>query len=81
MASACVCDDAGGLAFLVDNYSRQGKLRAGELLLMKGQGTPLLSFRPQVSSVFAARLALPLEGAYVRSLNRNCRFLTFYCIA
>ena len=44
----CVYDDAGRLAFRVDNYSRRRKLCAGELLLMDGQGTPLLSLRPQV---------------------------------
>jgi uncharacterized protein YxjI len=44
----CVYDDAGNLAFRVDNYSRRRKLCAGELLLMDGQGTPLLSLRPQV---------------------------------
>jgi len=44
----CVYDDAGRLAFRVDNYSRRRKLSAGELLLMDGQGTPLLSLRPQV---------------------------------
>jgi uncharacterized protein YxjI len=44
----CAYDDAGRLAFRVDNYSRRRKLCAGELLLMDGQGTPLLSLRPQV---------------------------------
>ncbi|KAF8671290.1 hypothetical protein HU200_049999 [Digitaria exilis] len=45
----CVYDDAGRLAFRVDNYSRRRKLCAGELLLMDGQGTPLLALRPQSS--------------------------------
>jgi uncharacterized protein YxjI len=44
----CVYDDAGNLAFRVDNYSRRQRLSAGELLLMDGQGTPLLSLRLQV---------------------------------
>ena len=44
----CGYDDAGRLAFRVDNYSRRRKLCAGELLLMDGQGTPLLSLMPQV---------------------------------
>ncbi|XP_039775747.1 protein LURP-one-related 5-like [Panicum virgatum] len=47
----CVYDDAGRLAFRVDNYSRRRKLCAGELLLMDGQGTPLLSLRPQLLSL------------------------------
>jgi uncharacterized protein YxjI len=47
----CVYDDAGRLAFRVDNYSRRRKLCAGELLLMDGQGTPLLCLRPQVLTV------------------------------
>jgi len=47
----CVYDAAGRLAFRVDNYSRRRKLCAGELLLMDGQGTPLLSLRPQVYKV------------------------------
>nr|CAB3488906.1 unnamed protein product [Digitaria exilis] len=46
----CVYDDAGRLAFRVDNYSRRRKLCAGELLLMDGQGTPLLALRPQTPS-------------------------------
>ncbi|TKV98980.1 hypothetical protein SEVIR_8G009100v4 [Setaria viridis] len=47
----CVYDDAGRLAFRVDNYSRRRKLCAGELLLMDGQGSPLLSLRPQLLSL------------------------------
>ncbi|KAL6640533.1 hypothetical protein ACP70R_021656 [Stipagrostis hirtigluma subsp. patula] len=47
----CVYDAAGRLAFRVDNYSRRRKLFAGELLLMDGQGTPLLSLRPQLLSL------------------------------
>ncbi|CAD6268592.1 unnamed protein product [Miscanthus lutarioriparius] len=47
----CVYDAAGRLAFRVDNYSRRWKLCAGELLLMDGQGTPLLSLRPQLLSL------------------------------
>ncbi|XP_039840475.1 protein LURP-one-related 8-like [Panicum virgatum] len=43
----CVYDDAGALAFRVDNYSRRRKLFAGELLLMDGHGAPLLALRPQ----------------------------------
>ena len=43
-----VYDAAGSLAFRVDNYSRRRKLCAGELVLMDGQGAPLLSIRPQV---------------------------------
>jgi hypothetical protein len=40
-----VYDDAGALAFRVDNYSRRSKIFAGELLLMDGQGAPLLALR------------------------------------
>ena len=58
----CVYDDAGGLAFRVDNYSRRRKLCAGELLLMDGTGTPLLSLRPQVLRT------TPLLITYVRRL-------------
>jgi uncharacterized protein YxjI len=58
----CVYDDAGGLAFRVDNYSRRRKLCAGELLLMDGTGTPLLSLRPQVLRT------TPLLITYVRKL-------------
>ncbi|RCV36266.1 hypothetical protein SETIT_7G304800v2 [Setaria italica] len=47
----CVYDDTGRLAFRVDNYSRRRKLCAGELLLMDGQGTALLSLRPQLLSL------------------------------
>ncbi|TVU27222.1 hypothetical protein EJB05_29837, partial [Eragrostis curvula] len=47
----CVYDAAGTLAFRVDNYSRRRKLLAGELLLMDGHGTPLLSLRPQLLSL------------------------------
>ncbi|CAL4911894.1 unnamed protein product [Urochloa decumbens] len=43
-----VYDAAGALAFRLDNYSRRPKLFAGELLLMDGQGAPLLSLRPQI---------------------------------
>jgi len=43
-----VYDAAGALAFRVDNYSRRRKLFAGELLLMDGDGAPLLALRPQV---------------------------------
>jgi hypothetical protein len=43
-----VYDAAGALAFRVDNYSRRRKVFAGELLLMDGQGSPLLALRPQV---------------------------------
>jgi uncharacterized protein YxjI len=50
----CAYDDAGRLAFRVDNYSRRRKLCAGELLLMDGQGTPLLCLRPQVIRLLAA---------------------------
>lgn len=35
----CVYDDAGRLAFRVDNYSRRRKLCAGDLLLMDGQAS------------------------------------------
>jgi hypothetical protein len=47
-----VYDAAGHLAFRVDNYSRRHKLCAGELLLMDGQGTPLMSLRPQVTTFY-----------------------------
>ncbi|KAJ1273890.1 hypothetical protein BS78_05G019400 [Paspalum vaginatum] len=47
----CVYDAAGRLAFRVDNYSRRRKLCAGELLLMDGQGAPLLALRPQLLSL------------------------------
>ena len=43
-----VYDAAGALAFRVDNYSRRRKVFAGELILMDGQGAPLLALRPQV---------------------------------
>ncbi|TVU50647.1 hypothetical protein EJB05_02026, partial [Eragrostis curvula] len=46
-----VYDADGGLAFRVDNYSRRRKLFAGELLLMDGQGIPLLALRPQILSM------------------------------
>jgi uncharacterized protein YxjI len=41
-----VYDAAGALAFRVDNYLRCNKIFAGELLLMDGQGAPLLTLRP-----------------------------------
>nr|TKW07574.1 hypothetical protein SEVIR_7G316000v2 [Setaria viridis] len=43
-----VYDAAGALAFRVDNYSRRSKLFAGELLLMDGQGAPLLALMHRV---------------------------------
>uniref|UniRef100_J3NAW7 Uncharacterized protein n=1 Tax=Oryza brachyantha TaxID=4533 RepID=J3NAW7_ORYBR len=46
-----VYDSAGSLAFRVDNYSRRRKAFAGDLLLMDGHGTPLLSLRPQILSL------------------------------
>jgi hypothetical protein len=46
-----VYDAAGALAFRVDNYSRRRKIFVGELLLMDGQGSPLLALRPQVRRV------------------------------
>ncbi|RLM58537.1 protein LURP-one-related 5-like [Panicum miliaceum] len=46
-----VYDAAGALAFRLDNYSRRRKLFAGELLLMDGQGAPLLALRPQILSM------------------------------
>jgi hypothetical protein len=57
-----VYDDAGGaLAFRVDNYSRRTKIFAGELLLMDGQGAPLLALRPQVRT-------LPHPGKFNQSI-------------
>ncbi|KAF2906404.1 hypothetical protein DAI22_12g015800 [Oryza sativa Japonica Group] len=44
-----VYDDAGSLAFRVDNYSRRRKLFSGDLLLMDGHGSPLLALTPQCS--------------------------------
>ncbi|XP_052137566.1 protein LURP-one-related 8-like [Oryza glaberrima] len=46
-----VYDSTGKLAFRVDNYSRRRKAFAGDLLLMDGHGTPLLSLRPQILSL------------------------------
>ncbi|RLM69309.1 protein LURP-one-related 5-like [Panicum miliaceum] len=46
-----IYDAAGALAFRVDNYSRRRKLFAGELLLMDGQGAPLIALRPQIFSM------------------------------
>jgi hypothetical protein len=43
-----VYDAAGALTCCVNNYSRRSKIFAGELLLMDGQGAPLLALRPQV---------------------------------
>ncbi|RLM58792.1 protein LURP-one-related 5-like [Panicum miliaceum] len=52
-----VYDAAGALAFRVDNYSRRRKIFVGELLLMDGQGSPLLALRPQVRRVIHPSLA------------------------
>ncbi|KAJ1264641.1 hypothetical protein BS78_08G015400 [Paspalum vaginatum] len=46
-----VYDAAGALAFRLDNYSRNRKLFAGELVLMDGHGAPLLALRPQIFSM------------------------------
>ncbi|BAF29039.1 protein LURP-one-related 5 [Oryza sativa Japonica Group] len=46
-----VYDDAGSLAFRVDNYSRRRKLFSGDLLLMDGHGSPLLALTPQIISM------------------------------
>ncbi|KAF8648854.1 hypothetical protein HU200_064555 [Digitaria exilis] len=46
-----VYDAGGALVFRVDNYSRRRKIFAGELLLMDGQGSPLLTLRPQIFSM------------------------------
>ena len=54
----CVYDDAGNLAFRVDNYSRRRKLFAGELLLMDGRGAPLLALRPQVPTLWLIALLI-----------------------
>ena len=43
-----VYDSSGKLTFRVDNYSRRHKLLSGDLLLMDGSGSPLLSLHPQV---------------------------------
>lgn len=43
-----VYDSSGKLAFRVDNYSRRHKFLSGDLLLMDGSGSPLLSLHPQV---------------------------------
>ncbi|KAF8671288.1 hypothetical protein HU200_049997 [Digitaria exilis] len=46
-----VYDAGGALVFRVDNYSRRRKIFAGALLLMDGQGSPLLALRPQIFSM------------------------------
>lgn len=43
-----IYDSKGRLAFRVDNYSRKHKCFAGELLLMNGDGKPIMALRPQV---------------------------------
>jgi uncharacterized protein YxjI len=41
-----IYDTADALAFRVDNYLRRSKIFTDELLLMDGQGAPLLTLRP-----------------------------------
>ncbi|KAM0950599.1 putative tubby-like protein [Dioscorea sansibarensis] len=47
-----VYDYSGKLTFRVDNYSRRHKLLSGDLLLMDGSGSPLLSLHPQIFSMY-----------------------------
>jgi hypothetical protein len=63
-----VYDAAGALAFRVDNYSRRRKVFAGELLLMDGQGAPLLALRPQVR---LQRFHFDRINLHVRSIQRH----------
>lgn len=71
-----VYDAAGALAFRVDNYSRRRKVFAGELLLMDGQGAPLLALRPQIFSMhdqwncYAATASEEGEGKRTRPRRR-----------
>nr|CAB3488908.1 unnamed protein product [Digitaria exilis] len=58
-----VYDAGGALVFRVDNYSRRRKIFAGALLLMDGQGSPLLALRPQV-------LRFWIQGCFRR---RSCK--------
>ncbi|XP_078153909.1 protein LURP-one-related 5-like [Carex rostrata] len=46
-----VYDDSGRLVFHVDNYSRRKKYLIKEIVLMDGDGKPLLSLRPQILSL------------------------------
>jgi hypothetical protein len=70
-----VYDSAGKLAFRVDNYSRRRKAFAGDLMLMDGHGTPLLSLRPQVDHLLihfiTSSLAL-LVYVYYIALAATC---------
>ncbi|MQL82491.1 hypothetical protein Taro_014949 [Colocasia esculenta] len=46
-----IFDGDGRLAFRVDNYSRRSKCVAGDVVLMDGAGTALLTLRPQILSM------------------------------
>ncbi|XP_042400598.1 protein LURP-one-related 5-like [Zingiber officinale] len=46
-----IYDRSGRLAFRVDNYSRRRKYLEGELLLMDGNGKPVITLRPQILSM------------------------------
>lgn len=51
-----IYDGKGRLAFRVENYERKHKCFAGELVLMDGEGRPLMALRPQVSDKIAYRV-------------------------
>ncbi|XP_039840476.1 protein LURP-one-related 8-like [Panicum virgatum] len=65
-----VYDAGGALAFRVDNYSRRRKIFVGELLLMDGQGSPLLALRPQALSMAGHGPSFWVEGCFRR---RSCK--------
>lgn len=65
--------DAGGrLAFRVDNYGRRCKAFAGEILLMDGRGSPLLSLRPQILSLHDRWNCYRVADAPVESAEGGC---------
>ncbi|CAD6272815.1 unnamed protein product [Miscanthus lutarioriparius] len=80
-----VYDAAGTLAFRVHNYSCRWKVFAGELLLMDGQGSPLLALMPSLGLLFCGKDIEPVWGRkeflkFIILVNSICGILAF-CFA
>ncbi|XP_078162350.1 protein LURP-one-related 8-like [Carex rostrata] len=67
-----VYDESGQLVFRVDNYSRRQKCLTKEVVLMDGDGNPLLYLRPQMFSLHDRWNAYEVEepDSKLFSMNR-----------
>lgn len=81
-----VYDHHGGLAFRVDNYSRNNNVRdslscstsagngRGTLILMDGTGKPLLTLKPQVSIFYLSSYSLIyMEARLYQHVDKNVK--------